>query len=122
MTSYQSYPIHAHRKAWILTYGPIRDGKCVNHKCDNPACCNPSPKHMYLGDRIDNMIDRWENTPPGERLPRGRPHVITSGGLAKLWEMQRNGKTRKECAEVFGVHVLQRLAANISGNVSRTNS
>lgn len=105
LTSYQSMPIHAHRKAWILTYGPIRDGKCVNHKCDNPACCNPSPKHMYLGDRIDNMIDRWEKIHPGERMPRGRPHVITNGGLEKLWAMQRGGATRKECAAVFDVHV-----------------
>lgn len=105
LTSYQSYPIHAHRKAWILTYGPIRNGQCVNHKCDNPACCNPDPKHMYLGSRADNMIDRWEDADPSTRSPRGRPHVITDRGLEKLWEMQRNGKTRKECAAVFDVHV-----------------
>jgi hypothetical protein len=102
-TTHQCFGILASRKAWILTHGPIRDGKCVNHRCDNPLCCNPG--HMYLGTRADNMIDRWGKTAPGERIPRGRPHVITSTGLEKLWEMQRNGATRKECAAVFNVHV-----------------
>lgn len=105
LTSYQSYPIHAHRKAWILTHGPIRDGMCVNHKCDNAACCNPGPKHMYLGSRGDNMIDRWEDADPATRAPRGRPHVITNSGLEKLWEMQKNGATRRELAATFDVHV-----------------
>lgn len=102
-TTHQCFSILSSRKAWILTNGPIRDDLCVNHRCDNKLCCNPA--HMYLGTRADNMIDRWERTESGQRVPRGRPHVITSTGLEKLWAMQRAGATRKQCAEVFGVHV-----------------
>lgn len=102
-TTHQCFTVLSSRKAWILTHGPIRDGKCVNHTCDNPLCCNPG--HMYLGSRADNMIDRWSGASPGERFPRGRPHVITSGGLEKLRQMQRSGATRRECAAAFGVHV-----------------
>lgn len=103
LTSLQSLPIHAHRKAWILTHGPIRGEFCVNHKCDNALCCNPG--HLYLGSRADNMIDRWEDADPGKRAPRGRPHVINNHGLEKLWAMYREGATRKECAATFQVHV-----------------
>jgi hypothetical protein len=102
-TTYKSFGILASRKAWILTYGPISSGLCVNHRCDNKLCCNPS--HMYLGTRSDNMIDRWEDADPATRAPRGRPHVVTNAGLERLWEMRKNGATRKECAAAFNVHV-----------------
>lgn len=103
LTTLHSMPIHAHRKAWILTHGPIRDGQCANHTCDNALCCNPA--HLYLGSRADNMIDLWERTDPSKRAPRGRHHVITNSGLEKLWAMYREGATRKQCAAAFDVHV-----------------
>jgi hypothetical protein len=106
LTSLDSLPIHASRKAWILTHGPIRGGGCVNHKSKRvcalqAVCCNPD--HMYLGTRADNMIDRWSNR--SEHCPLGRPHVLDEQQLDRLWEMRRTGATLKHCAEVFGVHV-----------------
>lgn len=102
LTSYKSAPIHASRKAWILTHGPVPSALSVLHRCDNAACCNPS--HMYLGTRADNMIDYWQNTPPEQRGARGRPSVLDDGQLSTLWQMRKKGATLKECAEVFDVH------------------
>lgn len=54
----------AHRMAWELEYGPIPEGKCVLHSCDNPPCVRPS--HLFLGDELANARDR-------DRKGRGRP-------------------------------------------------
>lgn len=48
-------PLLAHRQAWAIAFGPIPDGLCVLHRCDNPPCCEPT--HLFLGTRADNMRD-----------------------------------------------------------------
>jgi hypothetical protein len=61
----------AHRFSFELHVGPVPDGLCVLHRCDNPPCCNP--KHFFLGTRDDNNKDR---TLKGRgRAPRGPAHA-----------------------------------------------
>lgn len=54
-TQWQGRVLGAHKVAWVLTNGPVPDGLCVLHKCDNRPCCNP--KHHFLGTKTDNMAD-----------------------------------------------------------------
>lgn len=103
LTTYKSLAIHASRKAYILAHGPIPTALCVNHRCDNAACCNPS--HLYLGTRADNMIDFWSHTPADQRSQRGRPTTLDEQQLELLWQRRRDGASLKECASEFGVHV-----------------
>jgi hypothetical protein len=44
----------AHRFSWETSIGPITDK--VLHKCDNPACVNPS--HLFEGSQCDNNKDK----------------------------------------------------------------
>lgn len=65
----------AHRVAWELTFGPIRGELDVLHRCDNPACVNPT--HLFLGNHQANMDDRNH---------KGRHAHGESHGKAKLTE------------------------------------
>ena len=103
LTSYKGMMMHASRKAWILTHGSIPGDLCVNHRCDNAACCNPD--HLYLGTRADNMIDLWMKTAAQERTQRGRPHVLTIDQLSECYQLRRQGMSLKECAARYNVHL-----------------
>lgn len=46
----------AHRAAWIILNGPIKNNLMVLHHCDNPSCVKID--HLFLGTAKDNMIDK----------------------------------------------------------------
>jgi hypothetical protein len=119
----------AHRAMWNFRVGPIPDGMCVLHRCDNPPCCNPA--HLFLGTHADNAADRDAKgrTAKGDRHParrnpewaercrglaarrketrRGERHPAAKLTAARVNSIRERyaagGVTMKELAVAFGV-------------------
>jgi len=89
----------AHRFSYQHFKGPIPEGMCVCHTCDNPSCVNPD--HLFLGTHTDNMRDK---------MSKGRGgHLIGSRHQgSKLTEQQvlaiRADKRRQiDIAAAYGI-------------------
>ena len=74
-------PMLVHRIAWELHNGPIPEGICVLHHCDNPPCIRIS--HLFTGTVNDNVQDCIQKGRDRKRGLKGEDH-----NLAKLTETQ----------------------------------
>lgn len=94
--------LSAHRVAWNAVNGPIPDGMCVLHRCDNPGCVNP--EHLFLGTLADNMADMVQKG--RGRLPENSGE--RNGGAKLTWSQVREirsirGETRADIAKRYGI-------------------
>jgi hypothetical protein len=90
------------RVSWTIHFGPIPDGQCVCHRCDNPRCVNPS--HLFLGTQAENMADMVRKgrhrTNPDRQLYRTAAKLSADEIAAIL----RDGRLQREIAAQYGVH------------------
>jgi hypothetical protein len=90
-----------------LTQGPLPDGACVLHRCDNPPCVRPD--HLFLGTRADNnrdMVTKGRarvgvNPPVGERS--GSVRLTSEQVRAIRDEHPRGGCTTRSLAAKYTV-------------------
>ncbi len=124
---YEHQIVFAHRFSYELAYGPIPEGMYVCHKCDVPACVNPS--HFFLGTLADNNRDMFAkgrgHNPPltpnagrftSERM-RGENHhkaKLTWEDVDEAKQLRSQGWKWKDIAARYGV-ALQSVENAVKG-------
>jgi hypothetical protein len=100
----------AHRLAWEVWRGPIPDGLCVLHHCDNPPCFNPD--HLFLGTRADNNADKvrkgrsgFTTGPRPGRFPPGSAHPKAKLTDTDVLAILADPRPHRTVAVTFGVSV-----------------
>lgn len=93
--------MQAHRVAYILEFGPIPEGLCVCHRCDNRLCVNPN--HLFTGTNKENIQDRDTK---GRCKAKGLPGELC--GRSKLKEKQviailNDPRNYSQIAKSYGV-------------------
>lgn len=98
-------PVRAHRLAWEAEHGPIPDGMCVLHRCDNPPCVRLD--HLRLGTHADNMADmiaKRRNPCVGRRSEAHQMAKLTAEQVIEIRERHAaGGITQRQLAAEYGV-------------------
>lgn len=95
--------IRAHRFSYEHYIGPVPDGLCVCHRCDNPSCVNPD--HLFIGTQAENMADMIAK----KRNVRGEKSVwakLSDGTVSEIRAFYRRGvrgRGTKEIAKRYSI-------------------
>jgi len=106
--------VRAHRHAYECAFGPIPEGMCVCHSCDNRTCITPD--HLFLGTQRDNIrdaiqkgrfapvIDNLKHDFSGEKHGNAK---LTKEQVELIREKRKSGMRLRELADEFPVGITQ---------------
>jgi len=91
----------SHRIAYELTTGPIPEGLCCLHKCDNKLCINPA--HLFLGTRADNQKDMANKGRAAKGERHGASKLTKDQVISIRQEYARDGTSHRKLAARYDV-------------------
>lgn len=87
--------VRAHVAAYKEAYGPLPEGKQVNHRCGRRLCVNP--EHLYAGDKSQNAQD-------SASYGTLNTVVLTEEEVRDIRSFYELGVPQKDLASMYDVH------------------
>jgi HNH endonuclease len=100
---------NAHRFAFRMVNGPLRDGDVVMHVCDNRGCVNPT--HLRRGTQAENMADMVAKG--RQAMGSRRSKKLDESKVREMRALYAGGALQKDLAAKYGIS-----APTVSGIVS----
>lgn len=96
----------AHRFSFELKNGPIPDGLCVCHTCDNPGCVNP--RHLWIGTKGQNNKDRSNKGRNADTVGDKNPaSKLSDLNVREIKKLLAEKVPQKYLAKKFNVSIAQ---------------
>ena len=97
----------AHRLSWEFHNGPIPNGMCVLHRCDNRPCVNPA--HLFLGTNQDNNKDKVSK----RRHRFGQSHPLAKISKDQAMSIRNDPRPGVEISAAYGLSKQQVSAIRV---------
>lgn len=96
--------VYAHRFSYELHYGPLPEGECALHKCDNRKCCNPY--HLFGGTKGDNNRDTYAKGRGKGGSKKGRLRAtLTPEDVRQIRQLAADGTKYPALSEQYGISI-----------------
>ncbi len=90
--------VAAHAWAWEDKYGPVPEGQCVLHRCDNRKCVYWG--HLFLGTRGENNADRDRKGRTFRKLTDDAVAAILASGETQAVLAERHGVSQSHVSNI----------------------
>jgi hypothetical protein len=87
----------AHRFAWLASRGDLVSGLDVCHRCDTPACVNPS--HLFIDTHCENLRDSIRK---GRKRAWGK-QKLDAAQVKEIRTRAAAGEPQRQIAQGFGI-------------------
>lgn len=108
---------YAHRAMYEACIGPIPNGLCVLHRCDNAKCINLD--HLFIGSQLENVLDMHKKarqrggSMPNEKNPNCRISNRVVSAMRYAYSLGMPIRKISEIYEVDKAHCV-RIVSNQS--------
>lgn len=96
--------IYTHRFSCELHHGPLAEGQCALHKCDNRLCCNPD--HIFRGTKGENAKDMYaKGRGKGGGVSGRNRDVLRADQVREMRQLAATGIKYPALAKQFGISI-----------------
>lgn len=93
--------VRAHRYSYSLAHGPIPEGMCICHHCDNPVCVRPS--HLFMGTNGDNIRDAFAKGKFDRRGEKNANSKLCADDVHKIRQLYSIGIPQSMLTKAWGI-------------------